>query len=171
MITAAASTVKVYGGFTSYTHNSTKSTAKVVMAFNWNGRTSRYGQDIFAVTWTGFKVKSSTGTLGYVSDHVKAPTKYQSKSGTVTPDGTYADYMRFAKWYEYGTLTGINYFCYSGSITYEFEASYNVVDPVVYAEYGYNTVTLTPSVDFTGGLGMEFSTGVKSIGQARVYAD
>lgn len=36
---------------------------------------------------------------------------------------------------------------------------------------GYNTVTLTPSVDFTGGLGMEFSTGVKSIGQARVYAD
>lgn len=50
MITAAISTVKVYGGFTSNTHNSTKSTAKLVMAFNWNGRTSGYGKDIFVVT-------------------------------------------------------------------------------------------------------------------------
>lgn len=89
----------------------------------------------------------------------------------VTLDGTYGDYMKFAKWYEYGTLRGISYFCCSGSITYEFEVSYDVIDPVVYAEYGYNIVSLTPSVYFTGGLGISFSTEVQTISRVRVYVD
>ena len=59
---------------------------------------------------------------------------------------------------------------HAGSITYHFYANRNITDPVVYAAYGYNTVTSSPSVSFSG-VSISVNDSMVLAGSARVYAE
>ena len=166
MTTRAASYVDVYGGFQYYSHGSTGSRADVIMAFNWYGSPAYYFDDIFAVTWTHFRVLEAHSALGWEPTHSKYE-RYTETDYPIKASGTYSDYMQFPKRKSNThTLSG-------GSIKYIFVANTNVIDPVVYAAYGYNTINISPSVSFssagTVGASISFGAAMTTADSARVY--
>ena len=164
MLIAASSYVDVYGGFNSFSHSSSYSSASVVMAFNWYGSPMYWFQDIFAVTWTDFNVGAASATISLKP--VGTGSSF-SQNTTIYASGTHSDYIKFNK--RYGTTHTLS----AGSIIYGFYANHNVTDPVVFAAYGYNTINITPSVSFGGStpatLGISFGSYMITADSARVY--
>lgn len=164
----ASATVDVVAKFTTFVRTENKTIANVRFEFEWNGRPIGFGDDIFAVAWSGpYKETSSRGRLTY--KHNENNT-YKYIDGYVKPEGVYGSSMSFKKYIK--DWNPNDHHIESGYINVDLRSDTKVMDTIIYAEYGYNTLGVTPSVSIGGGgvsPSMTFSWSVKSIGRDRNY--
>lgn len=166
-IRSASATVTVYGDFNTFNATASKTTAQLIVAFNWNGYPIGYFQDIFAVTWSSPLNASSVS--GHTTYQDKNGYKYKSYTNTPVVSGIYANYITFDKMktVSNGDGTQTSYGLTGGSMIIELKANSKVTDAGAYFAYGYTYVSISPGIDVTGNLSFSFSTGIENLASDR----
>lgn len=168
LIVQAATVITVNGGFTSYTHNSSKTTAKFVVEFNSEGIQSNWFNDVFAVAWNSpLKASSLTGYVDY-----KTASGYRTEiKHTPKADSLYGSSIVFPKYIHDNTHNASAYVV-AGSIIGTLTSNTDVKDLVGFCSYGYNTISANPSVSISSssaGASVSFSSGIKVMDTCRFY--
>lgn len=162
----AATSVDVSGDFQNYEHGEDGTTVEYIVEFHWNGISSNWFNDIFAVTWNS--PLNEVSSKGYV--------EYKSVSGYVTeirhtPEAAalYATSIVFPK-YRYDQKHGEASYVNAGSIIGTLHANTDVRDITGYCAYGYTAININPGFSLgSAGVSINFDTGIKKVGQDRFY--
>lgn len=162
----AATSVDVSGDFQNYEHGEDGTTVEYIVEFHWNGISSNWFNDIFAVTWNS--PLNEVSSKGYV--------EYKSVSGYVTEikhtpeaDALYATSIVFPK-YRYDQKHGEASYVNAGSIIGTLHANTDVRDITGYCAYGYTAININPGFSLgSAGVSINFDTGIKKVGQDRFY--
>lgn len=160
----ASSSCTIYGDFNSFNPSYSGTTAELIMGFNWQGVPSNLCKDIFAVTWSSpFNCVSAEGYVTY-----KRPD-YNTKTIYIQPEagGLYGSSIKFLKYHDEGP-NKVGY-VQSGSMILNLKSNTYVADITGYAEYGYSSITIEPSVSFGGDLSISFSGNTRVLDTHRCY--
>lgn len=161
----ASATVSMDIEITSFTKTTNKTTAKVRTEFVWNGRSTGFGSDIVALTWSGpYYESNATASLTYrENEGLGSPTR--TRSATVEPEGVYGSSVKIPKHIK--VVNPNDYHIAKGTINQTLMSNSYETNCIVYTEYGFNTIGLTPSVNIPIGLSISFSLGVETIAKDR----
>ena len=160
----ASATVNLNIKITQYTLGTSSTTAKVETKFSWNGRSIGWGSDIVGIAWAApFKESSASARLIYRENETMG-AKTTSRTASVKPSAVYGSSVTFPKHIKVRNPN--DYHIASGTINQTLTANSRVSDLTVYTEYGFNTVSTSPSVSING-FSLSFSKYVKSIKTSR----
>lgn len=162
----AATSVDVSGDFQNYEHGEDGTTVEYIVEFHWNGISSNWFNDIFAVTWNS--PLNEVSSKGYVD--------YKSVSGYVTEikhtpeaDALYATSIVFPK-YRYDQKHGEASYVNAGSIIGTLHSNTDVRNITGYCAYGYTAININPGFSLGSvGVSINFDTGIEKMGQDRFY--
>lgn len=177
MLRRASSECNVYGGFNNFTTSSSRSSAQLVAAFDWNGAYSPgnpvANSDIFGVTWAApYRENSATGYL--IHENVSYNSTIQT-TVTVDADDLYVSSIQVDN-NKLKTISGtpIGHWIDAGSIISELSSNSYAPDLAGFAAYGLSSLSISPSVEAgSGGAGasLSFSSGVSEVGSSRFYPE
>lgn len=174
MMRASASQCYVYGGFTNFKSTSSKTSVKLIAAFEWDGLYS-YGsffttKDIFGVTWNSpfaFNANSAEAYISYKNVNYGTTT---SATYTPTQRGLYACEAVFDKSkMQYVGNNPVSHLVDGGSVICNLDTYTRETQVMGYAEYGKSVSDVTPGISGTPdgvGLSISFNEGIKYGGSA-----
>ena len=155
MMRASASECHVYGDFTNFRSTSTKTSAKLVAAFEWNGLYS-YGtlfgnKDIFGATWISPFKSDETSEEGYVTyKNVNTGSAVYNVEYTPEQEGMFASAFVFNKSkMEYVGNNPVSHLVDSGSIICNLDTYTKETQVLGFAKYGKSTAAISPAFDIT----------------------
>lgn len=175
MMSRAASTCTVYGGFTNWSASSSGTTVQNIAAFQWNGEypyTSLLGyKDIFATTWTEPFQSELSDEEGYVTYAYSEDNTQYTDSFSTTAKGIFDSEIVFQNYKSrYYNGTRVNYLVTAGSIICYLASADRETMASAFASYGKNTSAITPSLDVTPdgvALSLAYSEKVEPIASNR----
>lgn len=175
MMRASSSECHVYGGFTDFKSSSSKSSATLIAAFEWEGLYSSNSlfatKDIFGVTWISPFASDTDTEEAYISyKNVNTGTAISSVEYATEPEGMFASSVVFKKskmGYVGDNPVGHN--VDAGSIICYLDTYTKETQVLGFAKYGKTTASGTPSFNIEPdgvGLSISYSEKVTDAGKA-----
>jgi hypothetical protein len=164
MTRASSSECYVYGGFTNFKSTSSKTSVKLIAAFEWDGLYS-FGallasKDIFGVTWISpFKSDPDLEESYVTYKNVNTGTAIYDVEYTPKQEGMFASAAVFnISEMKYVGNNPVGHLVDSGSIICYLDTYTKETQVLGFAKYGKSTGMVTPAFDVTpDGVGMSIS--------------
>ena len=161
MMRASASECYVYGGFTNFKSTTTKTSAKLIAAFEWDGLYN-YGslfatKDIFGVTWISPFKSDASSEEGYITyKNVNTETAIYDVEYAPKQEGMFASGVVFnISKMEYVGNNPVSHLVDSGSIICNLDTYTRETQVLGFAKYGKSTGNVTPAFAFSpDGVGL-----------------